>query len=172
MRIGLFGGTFNPVHHGHLLIAEAALERYNLDQVLFIPAGLPPHKKPPLTTTQQRLAMLRLAIRGNRAFRVSDWEIRAGRVVYTYETVEHFHKLYKKAVLYFLLGSDSKKNFSKWVRPSRIRALARLIPAERIAPFASSDIRDRVRRGRSIRYLLPNTVERYIHERRLYRRPE
>lgn len=96
----------------------------------------------------------------------------AGRVVYTYQTVEHFKKLWPKATLYFLMGTDARKSFSRWREPQRIRAACRLIAANRLPPFASHDIRDRVRRGASIRYLVPESVRRYIQSHRLYRRPE
>ncbi len=172
MRIGLFGGTFNPVHNGHLLIAEAARETYKLDKIVFIPAGLPPHKKAPRTSPKHRAAQLRLALRGNPSFTFSAWEMNAGRVVYTYETVEHFKRLWPKASLYFLMGEDARKSFPRWREPRRIRAVCRPIAADRLAPFASHDIRARVRKGQSIRYLVPESVERYIRQHRLYKRPE
>ena len=172
MRIGLLGGTFNPVHCGHLVIAEAACESLHLDRVVFVPAGRPPHKKAPKTSARHRLAMLRLAVRANRAFTVSDWEIRQKRVVYTYETLEHFRKVWPRAALYFILGSDSLKNLPHWREPQRLRRLCRFVAFPRIDAYASSDIRRRVRRRQSIRYRVPVPVERYILARRLYRRPE
>ena len=172
MKIGLIGGTFNPVHYGHLLIAQAARESHRLDQVIFIPAGLPPHKKSPRTSAEDRLAMLRLAVRGNPFFKVSDWEIRQKRVVYTYETLEHFRQVRPKDALHFIIGSDSLEDLPRWKKPERLRALCRFITLERILPFASHDLRRRVRAGESIRYHVPESVERYIQKRRLYRRPE
>jgi nicotinate-nucleotide adenylyltransferase len=172
MRIGLFGGTFNPVHNGHLLIAEAAREKYRLDQILFIPAGLPPHKKAPRTPVRHRLAMLRLATRGNAAFAIDPWEIKQGRVVYTYQTLEHAKAKWPKAALYFLLGADAMKTVPKWVESARVRKLAKLLPAPRLSSFASHDIRARVEHKQSIRYLVPTAVESYIRRHRLYRRPE
>jgi len=172
VRIGLLGGTFNPVHYGHLVIAEAARETFRLDRVVFVPAGLPPHKRAPKTSARHRLAMLRLAVRGNHAFIVSDWEIRQGRVVYTYETLEHFQKTQPRAALYFIIGSDSLKSLPRWREPRRLRRMCRWVAFPRIDAFASSDIRRRVSRRRSIRYRVPATVERYIQEERLYRRPE
>jgi len=172
MRIALFGGTFNPVHYGHLLIAEAARQSQKLDRVVFTPAGIPPHKKRPHTSAPHRLAMLRLAIRGNPAFTASDWEIRQKRVVYTYETLEYFHGRWPQASLYFILGSDSLRLVPKWREPRRLRSLCRFIPHKRLPPFASHDIRRRVLKGMSIRYRVPEAVERYIRSRRLYRKPE
>lgn len=172
MRIGLFGGTFNPVHNGHLLIAEAAREKFHLDKIIFIPAGLPPHKRAPRTSPKHRAAQLRLALKGQPAFELNLWEMKSRRVVYTWETVTHFKQLYPKAQFFFLLGEDSMKAFPRWVHPERIRKIAKPIPADRIAPFASHDIRARVRRGASIRYLVPESVRRYIQSHRLYRQPE
>ena len=116
--------------------------------------------------------MLRLAVRGNPAFKISDWEIRQKRVVYTYQTLEHFRQKWPRARLYFILGSDSMRKLPKWREPQRLRALCRFVPYKRLEPFASHDIRRRVHKGLSIRYLVPETVERYIRRCRLYRQPE
>ena len=116
--------------------------------------------------------MVRLAIRGNPAFQVNDWEIRRRRVVYTYETLEYFHARRPKATFYFILGADSLKLVPMWREPRRLRSLCRFIPHERIQTFASHDIRHRVLRRLSIRYLVPEAVERYIRSRKLYRKPE
>jgi nicotinate-nucleotide adenylyltransferase len=172
MRIALLGGTFNPVHYGHLVIAETARDSLRLDRVVFVPAGLPPHKKAPKTSARRRLAMLRLAVRGNRAFTVSDWEIRQKRVVYAYETLEHFRKVWPRAALYFILGSDSLKNLPRWRESRRLGRMCRFVALPRIDAFASSDVRRRVSLRQSIRYRVPAQVERYILARRLYRRPE
>ena len=171
-KIALFGGTFNPIHTGHLLVAEAAKESLGLNRLLFMPAGLPPHKKAPRTSSQDRFAMLRLAVKGNKNFEVSSWEIRQKRVVYTYQTLEHFRRKWPKAKLYFIVGADSMKNLSKWRESRWLRAHCRFVSYARLAPFASHDIRTRVRQGRSIRYLVPEAVERYILRHRLYRKPE
>ena len=172
MRIALLGGTFNPVHCGHLLIAEAARESFGFDKIVFIPAGLPPHKKRPKTSAQNRLAMLRLAVRGNPFFTISDWEIRQGRVVYTYETLEHFKRVWPKAAFSFIIGSDSLKDLPRWKESKRLQTLCRFIAMDRLLPFASHLIRENVRKGRSIRYQVPDAVERYIRRHRLYRQPE
>jgi nicotinate-nucleotide adenylyltransferase len=172
MKIALLGGTFNPVHYGHLLIAEAAREIYRLDQVVFVPAGLPPHKKRPLTSAKHRLAMLRLAIRGNAAFKINDWEIRRKRVVYTYETLEYFRRQVPRTSLYFIVGSDSLKNLPRWREAKRLPSLCRFITMKRILPYASHNLRRRVRQALSIRYQVPEAVERYIRKHRLYKKPE
>ena len=172
MKIALLGGTFNPVHVGHLLIAQMAQEAWKLDRVIFVPAGCPPHKNRPQTSARDRLAMLRLAVRKNPAFTVSDWEIRQGCVVYTWETLEHFRRVYSKASLFFIIGSDSLKTLPTWKESRRLQRLCRFIVIPRIDPFSSTEIRRRVRDGRSIRYRVPADVERHIKERRLYRRPQ
>ncbi len=167
-RIALFGGTFDPIHNGHLLMAEAARESHHLERILFVPAGFPPHKRAPRASARERLRMVRLALRGNPSFGVSDWEIRQNRVVYTYETLEHFRRRYPEASLYFVLGSDALKKLPHWREFRRVKSLCRLAVARRLAPFASTDIRGRIRQGRSIRYLVPQMVERYIKRHQLY----
>lgn len=172
LKIAFFGGTFNPVHTGHLLVAEAAKEKLGLDRLLFLPAGIPPHKKAPRTSSRDRLAMLCLAVKSNKHFEVSPWEVQQKRVVYTYQTMDHFRKKWPKARLYFIVGSDSMKKLPHWRESRRLRTLCRFVSYDRLAPFASHAIRLRVRQGRSIRYLVPDAVERYIRQHRLYRRPE
>lgn len=194
MRRALFGGTFNPVHLGHLLMAEAARDQLKLDQVLFVPAGQPPHKRKVTTSAQHRLAMLRLAIRNNPAFEVSDWEIQQKRVVYTFETLDHFSSRWPKDKLYFIVGSDSLRDLPLWrqgqallkrypflviERPEMpwkklsgsVRKKARRVPCSAV-PFASHAIRALVRKKASIRYQVPEAVESYIRSHKLYRRHE
>jgi nicotinate-nucleotide adenylyltransferase len=194
MRIALFGGTFNPIHQGHLLMAEAAREHFKLDRVVFIPTGEPPHKDRPHTSAAQRLAMVRLALRGNPAFSVSDWEVRQKGVVYTYQTLAHFRKRWSRYSLFFLLGTDSLKRISSWQQgaallrqypflaverpevpwvslPKSLRLRAHRVRSGPV-PFASHQIRRRVRLHQSIRFQVPQAVERYIRRHGLYRKPE
>ncbi len=194
MKMALFGGTFNPIHTGHLLMAEAACEKVRLDRVVFLPAGEPPHKNKPKTSARHRLAMIRAAIRGDKRFTVSDWEVRQGRVVYSYEAVAHFKAQWPGAKLYFIVGSDSMRDVPLWresrrllrearflvverpdVRwaslPASLRRRAMRVPSEPV-PFASHAIRKRVRQGVSIRYRVPPAVERYIARHHLYRQAE
>jgi nicotinate-nucleotide adenylyltransferase len=172
MKIALFGGTFDPVHYGHLLIAQAALETYHLDQVLFVPAGRPPHKRGPEAPAIHRLAMLKAALRGTARLKVSDWEIRQPRVVYTVETLTHFHRAYPRATLYFILGADAYKGLASWRDAKRLRSLARFVPFPRLLPFSSTLIRSRLKRRMSVRFHVPEEVERYIRAHRLYRQPQ
>ena len=172
VRLALFGGTFDPIHNGHLLLAECARERFRLDRVIFLPVFEPPHKHRPVASSKDRLAMVRRAIRGNSAFAVSDWEIRQKRVVYTVETVEHFRGQRPPSAWYFIVGSDSLRDLPQWRESRRLQRLCRVIGLDRFEPFASHEIRDRVRRGLSIRYHVPEAVGRYIQSHRLYRKPE
>jgi nicotinate-nucleotide adenylyltransferase len=191
MRIALFGGTFDPVHNGHLLLAEAARTTHRLDRVIFIPTGVPPHKAAATAASSDRLKMLRLAIAGNPAFQVSDWEIRQRRVVYSYETIEHFKQTSARASLFFIVGTDMLATIHLWKQGQRLLSECTFLGAERpetpwkklpaavrrlakpiewpAVPFASHEIRQQVRKRRSVRYQIPDAVERYIRKRRLYR---
>jgi nicotinate-nucleotide adenylyltransferase len=189
-RVGIYGGTFDPVHMGHLLMAEEAVERLRLDRLVFLPAGRPAHKRDRvITKAAHRLAMLRLAIRGNPRFAVSNHEAEREGVTFTVESLAWFAAR-EKADLYFLMGQDSLDEFRTWRDPERILALARLAVVPRgegdrpsldaavrrrvvfLKPprieIASSEIRRRLGRGRSVRYWLPEPVLAYIRRHGLY----
>jgi nicotinate-nucleotide adenylyltransferase len=192
-RVGLFGGTFDPPHVGHLVIAECARDQLRLDRVVFVPAGTPPHKiGRPRAPSPDRIAMTRLAVRGNPEFTVATLEARRRGPSFTIDTVREFRRRFPGARLYLLIGSDSLDDFITWREPDAIASLATLAvagrpsrraaartPAARRARIvaldnpklevSSSGVRARVRRGRSIRYLVPDAVARYIARRRLYR---
>jgi nicotinate-nucleotide adenylyltransferase len=199
MRLGVFGGTFDPVHVGHLVLAEQCREQCELDQMWFIPSGQPPHKRQaPLTTGRMRAEMLEFAIAGHPGFIVSGIELDRAGPTYTVETLEQLHEEDAARELFFLMGADSLADLAGWREPERIAELATIVavnrgdrplpdPAalvhlvgERIAgrvqfvtmpgiDLSASDLRRRVREGRSLRYLVPRPVEIYIHEHRLYR---
>ena len=199
-RIGLFGGTFDPPHLGHLVLAECARDRLRLDEVRFIPAGRPPHKPGArISGAQHRVAMARLAVRRNPAFTVSTLETRRGGPSFTIETLRVVAARSPGARLFLLMGGDSLEEFAGWREPEAILRLATLAVAERpgagparrqgVGPAArrgarrrvtwldnaeiavsSSLVRARVRAGRSIRYLVPEAVAAYIARHRLYRR--
>ncbi|HVC96206.1 MAG TPA: nicotinate-nucleotide adenylyltransferase [Pirellulales bacterium] len=148
MRLGLFGGTFDPVHYGHLLLAESCREACRLDAVWFVPAAHPPHKQQyPLTPARQRTEMLELAIGGNEAFTVSQLEIERGGVSYTVDTLEALRSEQPERELYFLLGADTLADLPHWREPGRICALALPLVVRRggidlpdfdcLAPFVS-----------------------------------
>jgi nicotinate-nucleotide adenylyltransferase len=192
-RIGLFGGTFDPPHLGHLALAEHARDRLGLDEVRFIPAGQPPHKRGEgIAPAAARLAMTRLAVRGNPAFTVSTLEVRRGGPSFTVETLRTVAAATPAARLYLLMGADSLDDFATWHEPETILRLATLVVAgrpgagtRRLEPrgrgrivrldnaeiaLSSSLVRNRVRAGRSVRYLVPDAVAAYIVRHRLYRR--
>ncbi|MCL6501046.1 MAG: nicotinate-nucleotide adenylyltransferase [Pirellulales bacterium] len=132
MRLGVFGGTFDPVHYGHLLLAELCREAHRLDQVWFMPAATPPHKSgAPLTPAVRRVEMLELAIAGQPAFAVSELEIRRGGTSYTVETLAALHAEDPTRALFFLLGSDMLADLVHWREPARICQLATLVVAPR-----------------------------------------
>ncbi|QDU98013.1 nicotinate-nucleotide adenylyltransferase [Lignipirellula cremea] len=125
MRLGIFGGSFDPVHYGHLLLAENCREACNLDRVWFLPAFTPPHKQNQrLATANQRVDMLHLAIAGHSAFDVSTLEIERGGVNYTADTLETIAQQNPEATLFFLMGADSLAEFPTWRDPQRILAAA------------------------------------------------
>lgn len=132
MRLGIFGGSFDPVHYGHLLLAETCREQCRLDQVWFMPAATPPHKQDhELTSAKQRTEMLRLAIGGYEPFVVSEWEIERGGVSYTVDTLAALHEQQPDAELFFLMGADSLRDLPSWRSPERICQLATPIVVRR-----------------------------------------
>ncbi len=191
-RWGILGGTFDPIHFGHLAMAEEARERLGLARVLFIPTGEPPHKPQGRASAEDRCRMTELAVAENPAFAVSRIEIdRPGRS-YTVETLRDLHAQYPETDFTFIIGADMALDFHRWRDPEGILAqaavvaitrpgydlaqLATLPTAGRITPLdapglylSSTDLRARVREGRSIRYLVPAAVREYIEERGLYR---
>ena len=192
MRLGILGGTFDPVHLGHLILAQYALEQLRLDRVVFLPAGSPWRKATrEVAPAEHRLAMTRLAIEDNPAFHLDVSEIERVGPTYTAETLETLRAtLSGEAQLFFLLGADALADMPHWHEPERIVAAATLAVAPRagtpfdLPPWAvgrsvevampyvgisSTEIRDRVRAGLSIRYLVPATVAAYIAAQGLYR---
>ena len=189
-RIGVFGGTFNPVHHGHLLMGQEAAVRLDLDRVLFVPANRQPLKRGPgLADVSHRVAMLRLATRGNPRFAVSQEEVKRAGVSYTVSTLEILSET-NRGDLFFVMGQDSLDEFFRWRDPERILKLARLVvvprgdrdlpalsPAVRrriiyVKPprigISSTEIRRRLKRGLPVRYWTPDAVVSYIARHGLY----
>ncbi|HEY5435193.1 MAG TPA: nicotinate-nucleotide adenylyltransferase [Candidatus Limnocylindrales bacterium] len=197
--VGILGGTFDPIHHGHLVIAEEAREALGLERVLLVPAAEPPHKPDSVVTpAEHRLAMVELAVAGNPAFAVSGIEVERGGPSYTVETLE---TLLREGVSdpWFILSAEALAGFPAWRRPDRILELCRLavVPRgnhdaldaawvrghfpgreDRIAflagpllPISGSVVRRRAAAGRSVRYLVPDAVARYIADHALYTEP-
>ncbi len=142
MRLGIFGGTFDPVHYGHLLLAESCREQLNLQQVWFLPAAVPPHKQEAeLTAATHRIEMLELAIGGHEAFHVCPYEVERGGVNYTVDTLTHFVDEDPSRELFFLLGADSLRDLPTWRQPERICQLAVLAVVTRSIPgIAESEV--------------------------------
>lgn len=131
-RIGIMGGAFDPIHYGHLLIAENAAAQYHLDEVHFMPTGQPPHKKKQkLADAAYRCEMIRLAIKDNPCFTLSRLEINAHEVNYTYLTLERIQAAHPGEELFFILGGDSLKDFRSWKNPERILKAACVLAAVR-----------------------------------------
>jgi nicotinate-nucleotide adenylyltransferase len=159
VRLGIFGGSFDPVHYGHLLLAESCREERQLDQVWFMPAAVPPHKRPgAVASAAQRVDMLRLATGGNEAFLVSTIEIDRGGVSYTVDTLEAIRREQPEAELFFLMGADSLAELPTWREPARICELASPIVVGRagaaptdysvLAPLIAADRLEAIRRLR------------------------
>lgn len=189
-RIGIFGGSFDPIHAGHLILAQRALDLAGLDRVLFVPTANPPHKTDrPLSPFEHRRRMVELAIEGNDRFELSLVEGGAGSA-YTWQSVLRFAaEGYDRSRLHLLVGSDSLAEMAGWRRPEVIFESATIVAMRRegaardlaVPPGAavifietgansisSSMVRELVSQGRSIRYLVPEAVERYIAEHGLY----
>ena len=129
-RVGIYGGAFDPVHHAHTALARAALEQFSLREIIFVPAGDPPHRTLSQTSQQDRLAMLGLAIEGCSKFVLDDWEFRQPSTTYTYETLQHFCRS-KSTQYFFLMGEDSLLEFTSWHRWEAILQLCHLAVAKR-----------------------------------------
>ena len=199
MRIGVFGGSFDPVHLGHLILAENCRQQANLDQVLFIPCAMSPHKRDGAHgTDRQRLEMLDLAIGGHRDFVRSDMEIKRGGVSYTIDTLRELEESQPDSEWFFLMGADSLESFSSWKEPDEILKLAKPIVVGRpgseidlgsleknssadyvkslrdlsvespLIEISSSNIRQRVAESKSIRFLVPRSIEQYIVTQKMY----
>lgn len=189
-RIGILGGTFNPIHLGHLLIAQDAVDAARLDRVLFIPSATPPHKAlHGNVSATHRLRMVNLAIAGDKRFAVDDLEIRRGGKSYSVDTLAALRKRHPRASFHFIIGADSLDELHLWKDARRLVRLCRFIAVTRPGykgkparlpglryrllhthpcDIASRDIRARAARGKSIRYLVPEAVVRYIQRHKLY----
>lgn len=143
MRLGIYGGTFDPVHYGHLILAECCREQLSLDQVWFLPAATPPHKQADeLTPGERRAEMIELAIGGQPAFSVCRYEIERGGVSYTVETLGHFRREHAAAELFFLMGADSLRDLPNWKNPVEICRLATPVVVDRTVAGATDSPSD------------------------------
>ncbi len=198
--IGIMGGTFDPVHYGHLFIAQTAMDRLDLDKILFVPTGRPPHKEEELITdADRRIDMLELAIKTNPGFDISTIEVARERTCYTIDTIKELQQCYTDEIkFYFIVGSDAFTDIESWKEYKKLLGLiefivmTRQISKNRLLddkiklftkkysaniikieiPFldiSSTDIRQRIKKGMSIKYLLPESVEKYIYSNKLYK---
>lgn len=197
-KIGIMGGTFNPIHMGHLLLAESALHQFCLDEVLIMPTGNPYYKKIQESVTEaDRVNMVKLAIADNEHFVLSLQEIEREGATYTVETLEELTSKYPENEYYFIMGEDSLYHIESWKEPEKIARLAVLLVAGRYEgpaaslmsqieyiedkydadiryinsptmEISSNDIRKRVKEGRSIKYLVKDEVAQYIYTHHLY----
>lgn len=195
--IGIVGGTFDPIHYGHLIIAEESRLEFGLEKVFFVPAGVPPHKKDyEVSDAEHRYTMTLLATRSNPFFECVRMEIERPGPSFTVDTIKRFREEIDAGTeLYFITGADAILEILTWHEPHRLRSMCKFIAAtrpgynleevtERLPPefveqtifletpgvhISSTDLRNRVRTGRSIKYMLPETVEEYIYAHELYR---
>ena len=188
MKIGILGGTFNPVHIGHLILAEEARERLGLDKIVFVPANLPPHKdNSNIAPAQLRLKMLKLATKVNKHFGVSDIEIKREGRSYTIDTLKEFKRQNPADDLYFIIGSDLLKYLEEWKDLNEINKMVKFIaatrpgyPLEKIPSYIQTlgiravdisgfAVRECIKENKSFRYLVPEAVFNFINCKRLYR---
>ena len=188
MKIGILGGTFNPIHIGHLILAEEAREKLGLDRIIFVPAYLPPHKdSSDIAEAGSRMIMVKLATGGNKYFSVSDIEIKRDGRSYTIETIKEFKKRFPLDDLYFIIGSDLLKYLADWKDLNEIIKMVKFIaatrpgyPLDQIPPYISTlairavdisgfQVRRCVKEDKSFRYLVPDRVHKYIIKNRLYK---
>lgn len=186
----MLGGSFDPPHIGHLIIAEEARWQCELDTILFMVTSHPPHKSEPEAAPEDRFRMVELAIEGMPSFSPSRMEIDRGGSSYTAQTLKELHRLYPKASLYLIIGADSVLDLSAWKNPDAVVEMANLVVAPRpgfdlsqmeprlqdkthvletpTVAISSTLVRRRLHGGESIRFLVPDAVERYIREHKLY----
>ncbi len=168
-RLGILGGSFDPVHQGHLMMAESAADAFSLDKVVFVVANHSPFKDERNASAPDRLNMVKAAIKHNPRLELSDVEIKRGGISYTVDTLNYFKKEYPHAELFLIIGGDNVPGLGRWKNIEAIKAMARFIVIERDwFDVSSSLLRDRLNKKKSIRYLTPESVIRYITKHCLY----
>lgn len=196
-KVGIMGGTFDPIHTGHLVVANEVLNFYGLDEIIFIPAGDPPHKKGTAANSFDRYVMTEIAVLSNDRFMVSDMEIKKEGKSYTLDTLTELTQKYPDAEFYFITGTDAVIELPSWREPEKLLKLCKFVAVSRpgismedawtkiseinkkynscielfqapMLQISSTDIRHRLMEGKSVKYLLPESVEQYIIKNNLY----
>jgi nicotinate-nucleotide adenylyltransferase len=182
-KIAIYGGTFDPIHHGHLIVAREARERLGADEVIFVPARVSPFRKAaPVARDEIRLLMIQAAIEKEPGFAMDDCELRRPPPSYTIDTVEQIRRLKGVATIYCLIGEDNVGKLTKWRRFADLEKMVRFVVLDRTGQqpshvypvirrkidISATEIRKRVATGRSIRYFVPPAVEEIIRREKLY----
>jgi len=192
LKVGIIGGTFDPVHLGHLICADFVRNNKKLDKIIFLPAAVPPHKTDKkISQNKYRLAMLRLALKDNPYFEISEYEIRKGGISYTIDTIQHLKQNSSDDVEYFLIiGADNLLDLENWKKPDTLLREVQVLVLRRpgidltaaeqgfiqrvtfidspVIEISSSDIRRRIKEHTLIKYLVPKNVEKYIYKKGMY----
>ncbi|MGF7046051.1 nicotinate-nucleotide adenylyltransferase [Paenibacillus sp. DS2015] len=192
MKIGIMGGTFDPIHIGHLLAAESARDTFQLDEIWFMPSHIPPHKEKAGATGEQRLSMVAVAIVEHPSFHMRDLEVRRGGVSYTIDTIRELQQTYSEVDFHFIIGADMVNYLPKWDQIKELSQMITFIGVGRpgspidlaalpiylqgkvlladmpLVDISSTEIRERVMLGHSIRYMVPGPVHEYIVRSGIY----
>jgi len=183
-KIAIYGGTFDPVHHAHLILAREALETLGFEKVILVPAAISPLKKAaPIASGDMRLKILHAAIEGEEGFAIDDCELRRPPPSWTIDTVLEIGKRETNSEIYLLIGEDNVATLNRWRRFDELKEMVRFVVLDRTGSqvqrnyqvvrrkidISATDIRKRVARGQSIRYLVPPAVEEIIQRQKLYR---
>lgn len=198
MKIGVLGGTFDPIHNGHLVLAQQVMDRQNLDFVYFIPAKIPPHKKDKkIVSSRNRYDMVKLAIEGNDDFKINDMELKREGISFSYDTIVDLKKLHPEATIYFISGADTIFQLDSWKKIGQLLSEVVFIAAYRHGydldllsskvtelnkrydgniviqeiselEISSTEIRNKIAMNESVRYIIPDAVIAFIGERGLY----
>jgi nicotinate-nucleotide adenylyltransferase len=184
-KIGIYGGTFDPIHHGHLILAREAREALDLEKLIFVPARIAPHKRASFASAELRLSMLQAAVEGEGGLVVNDCELRRAPPSYTIDTIEEIQRRDPDSEIYYLIGEDNLPGLAHWRGFDRLQQMVRFAVLDRTGAqtthsypviarkidISATEIRKRVASGRSIRYLVPAGVEEIIRRNNLYREP-
>jgi nicotinate-nucleotide adenylyltransferase len=182
-KIGIYGGTFDPIHHGHLILAREACEMLGLEKVVFVPAPVSPFIDSPVASATVRLSMLQAAIEGEMGFAVDDCELQRPPPSYTIDTIEEIRRREVDSEIYCLIGEDNVPTLTKWHRFAELEKVVRFVVLDRTSTgtkylyptvhrridISATEIRKRVASGQSIRYFVPRAVEEIIKREKLYR---